>query len=111
MTSINQKWKGAAPILIKSPELNIMVKLLEIVFEKKKLFDNMVIENKISVEANAWVIKYFREASEEKRFFLLFIRGIIDRRLISNPSHIPIQVMDEIEIKDPIIIEVKNNIL
>lgn len=111
ITSTNQKWKGAAPIFVKSAELNIMVKLFEIALEKKKLFDNIIIENKINVEAKAWVIKYFKEASEENRFLCLFIRGIIDRRLISKPNHIPIQERDEIEINDPIIIEVKNNIL
>lgn len=50
-----------------------------------------------------------REASDEKRFLFLFIRGIIDRRLISKPIHIPIHDNDEIEIREPIINEEKNN--
>lgn len=60
------------------------------------------------VEAKACVMKYFKEASEEKRFLFLFIRGIIDRRLISSPIHIPIHEREEIEMRVPIISERKN---
>jgi hypothetical protein len=51
----------------------------------------MIIENSNKVDAKAWVIKYLRAASEAIIFFVLLIKGIIERRLISNPIHIPIQ--------------------
>lgn len=49
-------------------------------------------------------MKYFSEASLEKIFFLLFIRGIIDNRLISNPIHIPMVEYEEIVMRVPRII-------
>jgi len=89
ITSGNQKWKGAAPIFVNKAELKINNKGL-LIKNILKFIDIIMIENKKIVEAMACVIKYFREASEEKRFFVLFIRGMIDNRLISNPIHIPI---------------------
>lgn len=62
-------------------------------------------------EAKAWVRKYFNDDSEENKFFVLIIKGIKDKRLISNPIHIPSQEDEEIEIKVPIIIERKKTIL
>jgi hypothetical protein len=56
-------------------------------------------------EARACVIKYFREDSEEKIFFLSDIIGIIDKRLISKPIHIVSHEYEEIAIKVPRIIE------
>lgn len=56
-----------------------------------KFIDNIIIENKIRVDARTCVIKYFRVASVAKEFFVSDIKGIIDKRLISNPIHIPIQ--------------------
>lgn len=47
-------------------------------------------------------------ASEVRAFFFLFIRGIIERRLISKPIHILIQEKDLMEIKVPKIMELKN---
>lgn len=43
-------------------------------------------------------------------FFLVVNSGIIERRLISKPIHIPIHVYDEIVIIDPIIIVIVNEI-
>lgn len=75
---------------------------------KKKLSfitKNIIIKLKINIEeANAWVKKYFKEDSEENKFFVLIIRGIKDNKLISNPIHIPSQEEEEMEIKVPIII-------
>jgi hypothetical protein len=62
-------------------------------------------------EAKACVKKYFKEDSEENKFFVLIIRGIKDNKLISNPIHIPNQEEEEIEIKVPIIIVKKKIIL
>lgn len=39
--------------------------------------------------------------SLEKIFLLSIIKGIKDNKLISNPIHIPIQEVEEIEIKVP----------
>ena len=59
-------------------------------------------------EANAWIKKYFREDSEDIKFFVSFIRGINDNKLISNPIHALIHVFEEIVIKVPSI-KVKTN--
>lgn len=71
----------------------------------------IIIENSKIVEAKAWVIKYFREASEEYMFLVFDIKGIIERRLISSPIHILSQEYDEIEIKVPIIKKFRKIIL
>lgn len=62
-------------------------------------------------EAIVWVIKYFRPDSDAKGFFVLFIKGIIDSKLISSPIHIPTQVYDEIVMIVPKIKVIKNRIL
>lgn len=56
-------------------------------------------------------MKYFNAASEAIIFFVLLIRGIIERRLISSPIHIPIHEYDEIEINVPVIKEITNRVL
>lgn len=63
------------------------------------------------VEATDWTIKYLIADSAESIFFWSCMRGIIDRRLISNPNHIPNHEYDEIEIIVLIIIVDKNRIL
>lgn len=88
-----------------------MIKLLLILKTIEDWFNIKIIENNRAVEAKAWVIKYLREASEANRFLFLFIRGIIDRRLISRPIHIPTHDEEEIEIMDPVIKDKKNEIL
>ena len=60
-------------------------------------------------EANAWVKKYFKDASVERRLLEFIIKGINDNKLISNPIQIPSQEVDEIKIKEPIIKVIKNN--
>lgn len=45
-----------------------------------------------------WVKKYFREASEVKRFFEFEIMGINLNKLISKPIQHPNHELDEIEI-------------
>lgn len=67
----------------------------------------LIMENKRTIEAKAWVKKYFNELSVEIKL-LLFIRGIKDNKLISNPIHTLIQELAEIEIKVPIIKHIKN---
>lgn len=54
------------------------------------------------------MIKYFKADSDGKEFFSLLRRGIIERRLISSPSHILNQENAEIVIKVPAIIVLKN---
>jgi hypothetical protein len=55
------------------------------------LKDSIIIVNNSRVDAIACTIKYFRVASEVIIFIDLLINGIMDRRLISNPIHIPSQ--------------------
>lgn len=101
ITSGNQKWNGAAPILIRrevfkiSEKYNINLKLYI------KFNDKLIILNNKIVEARAWVIKYFIVASEVIILSVFLIRGIIESRLISNPIHIPNQEYDEIAIIVP----------
>lgn len=71
----------------------------------------IVIENKSIAEAIDWVKKYFKAASVENKFLDFNIKGIKERRLISNPIHILNQEEAEIEINVPNNIEKKNNIL
>lgn len=97
ITSGNQKWKGAAPILVNKAELKIIEYILGMRLNIK-LFDIKIIANNKIVEAKACVIKYLIEASEEFILLLLFIRGIIDSKLISKPIHIPNHEYEEIEI-------------
>lgn len=87
----NQKWKGAIPILVNKAEFiaikNLVwgTKLLTI----NDLFSIITTAIRITDDAIACVIKYLIDASEDKILFFLCIRGIIDRRLISRPIHIP----------------------
>jgi hypothetical protein len=84
---------------------------MEIKFSFNLKFVNkkyIIITNKKIAEAIAWVRKYFKEASEENKFFEFIIKGIKDSKLISNPIQILNQEVDEIAIKDPKIIELKN---
>lgn len=97
----NQKWNGAAPILVKNAVFMINLNGDEIEILYPILRESMIIANKIRVEASAWVTKYFSAASVAKGFLTLIIKGIIDKRLISNPIHIPIQEYEEIEIMVP----------
>lgn len=98
ITSGNQKWKGAAPIFVNKEELKISVKISWLYIN---FIDIIIIENNKIVDAKAWVIKYFIAASDSNEFFVLLINGIKDKRLISNPIHIPIQEYEEIEINVP----------
>ena len=112
ITSGNQKWKGAAPNLVSNAEFIIIIKVELIFREINSIFNNIIIieNNKIN-EAKAWVIKYFNDDSDENILLTELNKGIIDNKLISNPIHIPIQEYEEIEIKVPIIIELKKIIL
>lgn len=98
----NQKWNGAAPILVKSAEF---IKIIKISLKFWGINSNnkliIIIENNKIIDAKAWVIKYFNAASEESIFLLLEIRGIIASRFISRPIHILNQLNAEIEIKVP----------
>lgn len=71
----------------------------------------IITENNKIVDAIACVIKYFNDDSDDRVLDLLAINGIIDNKLISSPSHIPIQEYEEIDTRVPIIIDVVNIIL
>lgn len=109
----NQKWKGALPIFIAIAEaINIMKNSFKLLVNFNLLnIKNNKTENKKTEEVRAWVKKYFKEASEENKFFVSIIKGIKDNKLISNPIHILNQDVDEIVIKVPNIIDKKNKIL
>lgn len=110
MTSGNQAWKGAAPILVNRAEFIIIInkEFWEINSFKFKV---IIIENKKITEAKACVIKYFKEDSDGQIFCGSLNKGIIERRLISNPIHILIQEYEEIAINVPKIKVLKNIIL
>lgn len=74
-------------------------------------FKIIIIENNRIIEANTCVIKYFKVASEENLSFEVVNKGVIDKRLISNPIHILNQEYEEIVIKVPNIVLMKNKIL
>lgn len=87
MTIGNQKWKGAIPVFIIKEEARIILIFelkFNIIFHSIKK-ENKIIENSKTLEAIAWVRKYFSEASEEKRLFNFIVKGIKDNKLISNP--------------------------
>lgn len=90
----NQKWKGADPIFNNN---EIIIKILN-----KLLFKNIIIiieANKNNEDPNVWIRKYFIIASDDINLFSL-IKGIKDNKLISNPIHILIQELDEIDNND-----------
>lgn len=68
-------------------------------------------ENNKTLEAKAWVKKYFNDASEENKLFNFIVRGIKDNKLISNPIHTLNQEDELILIIVPRNNEDKNNIL
>lgn len=111
MTLGNQKWNGAAPVFISiAEEIKIIVSFIKL---GAKLIKNklIIIANKNTADAKVWIKKYFKEDSEENKFFGLIIKGIKDNKLISNPIHILNQEFAEIAIIVPEIKEIKNNIL
>lgn len=63
---------------------------------KNNIFIKII--NKKLIEAIDWIRKYFKDASEESKFFELEIRGINLNKLISNPIQHPNQELEEIEI-------------
>lgn len=77
-----------------------------------KLFFNInkIEENNKTVEAKAWVKKYFKEASVDIKLLLSLNRGIKDNKLISKPIQAPNQELDVTVINVPIIIIVINKI-
>jgi hypothetical protein len=103
----NQKWKGAAPIFnIIVEEIAIEIKLKLIL--KVENMKNKIIKNKKIAEAIAWVKKYFKEDSEDIKFFETIIKGIKESKLISKPIQILSQEVEDTAIKVPKIIELKN---
>lgn len=112
ITSGNQKWNGAAPSLVNSAEFNINKNIEFILGAINSVLINIkIIENIKIREAIVWERKYFKDDSDEYIFFVELNKGIIDKRLISKPIHIPIQEYEEMAINVPIIIVFKNKIL
>lgn len=95
ITSGNQKWNGAAPIFVRRAEFKIAIKVILVGNIVIWIFTIIIIIAIIIVDlARACVIKYLIEASDERLSFS-FIIGIMDKRLISNPIHIPSQEYDD----------------
>lgn len=92
---------------IKVEQINEVSKFSKYTFIFKEIKNNKIEKIKI-LDPNAWVKKYFSEASEENKFFIVNIKGINDNKLISNPIQIENQEFAEIEINVPIIKEKKN---
>lgn len=92
----NQKWKGADPIFINKVEFIIMGVIIFI----SRFINNILIKiiNKKLIEASDWTMKYFKDASEENKFFVFEIRGINLNKLISNPIQQPNHELEEMEI-------------
>lgn len=87
----NQKWNGAAPILIRNEVFIInIIKFFNSSVNKFFKFRERRIEIRRIEEAIDCVIKYFIVASAGNLFFVLFKIGIIERRFISIPIHIVI---------------------
>lgn len=86
--------------MIKKAEFIIIkFKLIKFIFlDILKLTINRTILIIIIDDAMVWTIKYFTDASEDVIFKFLYINGIIAKRFISKPIHIPIQEVVEIEI-------------
>ena len=63
------------------------------------------------LDAKAWVRKYFNDASDENKLLFLIVKGIKDKRLISNPIQILNHDEEEILIKVPMINVKINKIL
>ena len=63
------------------------------------------------LDAKAWVRKYFNDASDENKLLVLIVKGINDKRLISNPIQILNHDEEEILIKVPMINVKINKIL
>lgn len=103
----NQKWNGAIPVFIIKEEAKIIL-IFELKF--KSIFhsikkENKIIENNKTLEAKAWVRKYFNDASEENKLFNFIVKGINDNKLISNP----IQILNHDD-EQILIIVPKNNV-
>lgn len=113
ITSGNQKWNGAIPIFVSKEEF-ILSKNVDwlFMFVNRFLFIiSIITDMRITVEAAAWTIKYLIDDSVDRIFFCMCIIGIIDKRLISSPNHIPNHEYEEIEIRVLIKIVDKNRIL
>lgn len=65
ITSGNQKWNGAIPILVNKAEFKINIIEFSMFFIIKNLLESKISENKRIKEAKAWVKKYFSDLSEE----------------------------------------------
>lgn len=97
ITSGNQKWNGAAPVFVNIAE----EKIKEILSCWGVIIncDIKTIENNKIDEARAWVMKYLIDASVAIMFFELFIKGIMESKLISKPIHMPNQVWEDTVIR------------
>lgn len=100
-------WNGAAPNLIRI----LTVIITFIVFIIKGFIDinikKIMVNNKILLIL--WVKKYIIAASEFDLLMFVKITGIKDIKLISNPIHIPIQLLEDKVIIVLIIKVIKNN--
>lgn len=66
ITSGNQKWNGAVPILINNAEFIVLRNIDSIEGAMESVLNIVeIIENKKIIEAIAWARKYFIDASDE----------------------------------------------
>ena len=95
ITEGTQKCAGAAPIFRRSAARRKVLR----VFEKSKK----------TTEPIAWVKKYLRLVLRNWEDLVVVIRGIIDIKLISNPTHMVIQLVLEIVRVVPKNTQIKNS--
>lgn len=85
----SQMWKGTIPSFIISADIIKIVLIFGRVAERY-----IIIAVRSNVDLVACMIKYLIDASISWGFFDVFIKGIMDIRFISIPSHIIIQFVE-----------------
>lgn len=102
------KWNGAIPIFIIIEQLKINIGNLSNCSKEFFVIKEYKKTNIINIEAVTCTRKYFNEVSVDCLVFSMLIKGTKASKFISNPIQILIQENEEIEIKVPIAIIIKN---
>lgn len=102
------KWNGAIPIFIMIAQLKINIGILSNCSKEFFVIKEYKKTNKINIEAVTWTRKYFSEVSVDCLVFSILIRGTKANKFISSPIQMLIQENEEIEIKVPVTIIIKN---
>lgn len=109
MTAGNQKWQGGIPSFTRRPRIIVKLEIEDgiiVWFEKYRLSA----PDRIRPEPKAWAKKYFILASLSILDLDKVRSGIKDRRFSSRPTQIISQLVEEIEISDPIVRVERNRV-